>query len=135
MYCVVMSDQTQTSSTPQTAVKKNSKGDQNPLDVLEEILNDAKNKGQKSDPNAPTPEQIAAQKEVEELKKAEALMQERQQEDVQKMVEQIGELDSIKQTPEYQARVEQIEEKKQEEVSQQQAQDGYEIEQLQHTKI
>lgn len=134
-------------STPQPPQPGDSPPDQNPLDVLESILAEAKQKaGQKvpagevsggGDPVAststtttdpasppapppPTPEEIAAQ---------EAAHQAEIEQQKQQLMAQIS------QTPEYQAKVQQDAEKAEEETQSAAGGDGFQIQQLQHTKI
>lgn len=121
--------------------------DQNPLDVLESILAEAKQKaGQKAPagagsggndqdasasgtttdpatppvPPPPTPEEIAAK---------EAAHQAEIEQQKQQLMAQIT------QTPEYQARVVQETEKAEEQIKSAAGGDGFQIQQLQHTKI
>lgn len=122
-----MTDQPQ----PQTSTD-----DKNPLDVLEEILKDAKSKGGAGNaPSGPSAEELAAQEEARQLAEAEQVMSEKKKDDEEKLKLQIQELQTITDTPENQARVEQIEEKKQQEANQKVADEGFEIEQLGHSKV
>lgn len=150
----VVADSTQTVTNPIPAVDPqtstlqpgDSPPDQNPLDVLESILAEAKQKaGQKAPggegsgmgqvdsppavttdpatppvPPPPTPEEIAAK---------EAAHQAEIEQQKQQLMAQIT------QTPEYQAKVQQDAEKAEEESQSSAGGDGFQIQQLQHTKI
>lgn len=123
-----MTDQSQTTNP--------TSDDKNPLDVLEEILKDAKAKGGAGNaPSGPSPEELAAEEEARQLAEAQQVMAEKQNEDQQQIVQQIQELQTITQTPENQARLGQINDKKKKEESQKAAGEGFEIEQLGHSKV
>lgn len=130
-----MTDSTQQPVSP-APTPAPSGDDKNPLDVLEGILKDAKAKGQGgTKPSGPTEEEIAAQKEAEELAKAQSVMAQKQVEDQQQILEQMDQLQAIKGAPENLAREEQIAEQKQEDDATEQAQDGFNIVQVGHSKI
>lgn len=133
-------------TTPQPPQPGESAPHQNPLDVLESILAEAKQKvGQKAPtdqggggdsvagqsgnttdhttpppPPPPTPEEIATK---------EAAHQAEIEQQKQQLMAQIS------QTPEYQAKVQQDAEKAEEESQSSAVGDGFQIQQLQHTKI
>lgn len=140
------SDPMQIVSSPTQPIDSQAPPDQNPLDVLESILAEAKQKaGQKAPagegsgmgqvdsppavttdpatppvPPPPTPEEIAAK---------EAAHQAEIEQQKQQLMAQIT------QTPEYQAKVQQDAEKAEEESQSSAGGDGFQIQQLQHTKI
>lgn len=112
--------------------------DKNPLDVLEDLLNENSKGGSGSgDPKKPaekTDEELA--KELEQRRKEyEQKHQEQTAVDEQKLVEQRQAILSIKDTKEYHARVQQESEKQVESEKKAQAADGFEITQLGHTKV
>lgn len=98
-----------------------------PLDVLETILDEAKSKTRT----------VNQQEQQEEQQRQELAQQDAQQkaEDAQKLRQQIEELKTVTQTPAYQARVEQEQEKQEEQEKEKQEQQGYQIVQLEHTKV
>lgn len=107
--------------------------DKNPLDVLEELLKDSGAGGAKTDPAKPAEltEEELEQKRIEfEQKQAEQA-----QVDAQQLEQQKELLQTIKDTPQYQARVQQQEEAAAESEQKQQASDGFEITQLDHDKV
>jgi len=126
-------DQQNTSATPQPTSTP-AGDDKNPLDVLEDILKEAKAKGAAKN-TGPTPEEIAAQEEAEALKQAQQMQAEHRVQDQQEILVQISELDTIKDTPEYQAKVQQEQAAKDEKAEEQQSQDGFQIYQVGHKKI
>lgn len=117
----------------------------NPLDVLEELLGEIDGKGsaksktpqnQTKAPTGPTPEEIAAQ-ELEEKKR---IYEEKKQQqaiiDAQMIAQQKRALEeNMQNSQENKTRHLQDEEKKTEQAQQQDASQGYEIDQLDHTKI
>lgn len=119
----------------------------NPLDVLEELLNQSGGgagsaAGKK---NSPSPEEVAKEKEAAEKKLADELEAKRlefeQQQaeqtavDKLKMAEQREEIIKIKDSDEYKARVQQDSDKKTSEDNKVIAGDGFEIDQLDHKKV
>lgn len=124
-------DQQQTTTPPAT-------DDKNPLDVLEELLRDSGGGGASGGAAAPAPskpgeltEEELAQKRVEfEEKKAEQTVI-----DSEQLAKQQELLKTLKDTPQYQARVQQEEEKVEESQKAAVASDGFEITQLDHDKI
>ena len=113
----------------------------NPLDVLEELLNDtpggAKGGGSGGDsakPKEKTEEELAVELE-QKRKEYEQKHKEQKVVDDQKLVEQREAIVGIKDTKEYQARVQQDAEKKSEDEQKAVASDGFEISQLDHTKV
>lgn len=125
---------TDSNSTPTTQAPVD---DKNPLDVLEDILKEAKAKGGKGDdqPTGPTPEELAAQKETEDLAAATQVMAQKKAEDQIQIVEQIKELQTISDTPEYKAKVGQEEGEKATKDAQDAASEGYQINQVGHSKV
>lgn len=106
-----------------------------PLDVLEEIL---QQKGQPAAvPSAPQvdPAQQQAELEAAQMAEVHAMEAQKQAQDQAELAARQTELQQAKQTPAYQARVEQQSTEKQQSDAQTQAHAGYEITQLQHTKI
>lgn len=136
-----MTDPTTVPAAPVPAPKSDAQ--KSPLDVLEEILNESKGSsgGPAVDPaaaKAAAEAQAAAEAakaEAEAMAKVQADMERQRLEDQQKLKEQITDLKTIKDTPAYQARVAQDEEKKQEAAATAVAGAGYEIVQLDHTKV
>lgn len=118
----------------------------NPLDVLEELLNESSNsgganvsasgKGGSGDgkPPEPTEEELAAQLEQKRVE-FEDMEEKHEVIDEQKLTEQREAILGIKDTQAYQARVEQDSEKKQDEKKKVIAGEGFEIDQLDHTKV
>lgn len=105
---------------------------QNPLDVLEELL---KNKGGQTDDDKAAAQVAAEQaaKEAEVARLAEA--QKREQEAAAKLLEEQAKLKQMNLTPEYQARVQQDEALKAGESQKQADLSGHEIRQLEHSTI
>ena len=108
-------------STPPAADGKSP----SPLDVLDQILNDAQSK-------AKAAEEVKKQ---EEAKKIEEELERQRQEDAVKVQAQIEELQTVKESPQYQAMVNQHQEQVQQKEDHQKKMDGMEIVQLQHTKL
>ncbi len=115
-------------------------GDQkNPLDVLEELLKESQAKigppggGKAADapaePAGPTPEQLQQQAELEERLRQQAVLD--QQAIEKRRIELLG----LKDTPQYQARVQQDQAKADDLQSKDTAGQGFQILQLDHTKI
>lgn len=105
-----------------------------PLDLLEDILNESKNAGGAADPAAAA----AAEAEAIAAQQAEKISQMQAQNKVadEQAIEQgIAELSSIKDTPAYQARIQQEAATVQAHDQQADAQRGFEIKQLSHKKI
>ncbi len=103
----------------------------NPLDVLEELLKDSGSAG--ADPKA-----VAKQTEEDKARQMEELQQKIAQQaaiDEQKIAEQQKLLESLKETPQYQARVQQEEQKVQDKSQEDSAGKGFEITQLDHDKV
>ena len=114
----------------------------NPLDVLEDLLGEIDGKGSSARkagaqaPSGPTPEEIAAK----ELEERQRIYEEKKQQqaiiDAQMIQEQQQALEeNMQNSQENKARHQQDEEKKTELAQQQNATEGYEIDQLDHTKI
>ncbi len=108
-------------------------GQQNPLDVLEDILNDAKKKSGGGDPDEA--KKKAEEEEAQKLAEVEAAEQQQRAKDAQALKQQIAGLSAIKETPQYQARLEQDAEKQEQQQQDQADGEGFEIRQLGHTKI
>lgn len=96
-----------------------------PLDVLDQILNDAQTKATET----------AAQQEEAEKNKLEEAAARQKEEDKQLLEQQIAELQHVKETPEYQARVQQIAEQSQAQAQHAEEMAGSEIRQIEHTKV
>jgi len=124
---------------PTPASGKPPAGDQgNPLDALEQILNEAKSKaGAADDKKKKEDEAALVAKQEEEAKLAEynRIKEEKKIEDAANIRDHIAGLQNIGNTPEEQARMQQVQEKK--DAADQKAQDleESEIHQLGHTKI
>ncbi|NCN06847.1 MAG: hypothetical protein GW946_03330 [Candidatus Pacebacteria bacterium] len=114
--------------------------DKNPLDILEELLKDSGGGGaaaggskpaaQPSKPGELTEEELAQKRaEFEEIKAEQNI------EDAEQLVKQKELLKTLTQTPAYQARVQQEEEKVVEIKTAEEASAGFEITQLDHDKI
>jgi len=112
--------------------------DKNPLDVLEELLKDSGG-GSGAAPADPkkdlkegelTDEELAEKRQAFEEKKAEQTKV-----DAEDIVQQKVLLQSIKETPEYMARVQQDQDKADSAQSNEEASAGFEINQLGHDKI
>lgn len=105
-------------------------GGKNPLDVLEEILNQSKKEDTAQQAEA---QQAAA--EQAEMAQAQQEMAAQRREDQAKIQQQLEQLKTIEDTPQYQARVEQEAAKVQEKQDSENGTKGNEIRQIQHTKI
>lgn len=113
---------------------------QSPLDVLEQILNDQKAAAQMpavpgsevGAPQAPPPTTQPPQPTAQEVAELEA---QRHLEDQAELQEKISELHQITDTPAYQARVQQDATAQAETTATEASQAGFEIVQLDHTKI
>lgn len=102
-----------------------------PLDVLEDILADAKKVA--GDANQAKKDAEAEEQRKEAEMKAQ--MEQHAAQDAATLVIQQQELSQIAQTPEIQERIRQDQEKKQEEQAEKVAAQGYDIKQLGHTKL
>lgn len=98
---------------------------QSPLDVLDQILNDAQDKAAKE----------ADEKAKEEERKVQEELERQKQEDARKLQEELEKLKNVTQSPEYQARVEQQQTEDQQSQDKKTAMEGLEIIQIGHTKI
>lgn len=134
-------------SSPTQPTDAEASPDQNPLDILESILAEAKQKASQNaptgegadgsdrasipttDPNDPTASPPQPPPSPEEIAAKEATHQAEIEQQKQQLMAQIT------QTPEYQARVEQEAEKAEEQSKSVAGGDGFQIQQLQHTKI
>ncbi len=96
-----------------------------PLDVLDQILNDAQAKAM----NAAEEEAEKKAKEAEEARAQQKL------EDAAKIQAELANLKTVSQSPQYQAMVEQEQEKVDEKQKQEEGMDGMHIVQLGHTKV
>lgn len=138
-----MSDDSQLPQDPAQQPAAPAGDDQkNPLDVLEELLAQSQASagggapalGQPAtNPTAP-PEPDSAEVARQEAERQAAAAQQ-EQVDQQEIAAQRQALEAVKETPEYQARVQQIEEEKAEQTQQHANQDGFEVNQLEHKKI
>lgn len=105
----------------------------NPLDVLEELLQKTKQQQGGAD-HAATQEQ----EEAERLAQQQRLEKEQQRQaelDAQNIAAQRASLETLKETPQYQARAAQDAAEAQTKSDVLNAQDGFQIEQLKHTKV
>jgi hypothetical protein len=100
-------------------------GSQSPLDILDQILNDAQAKANNA----------VEEKAEEDQRAAEEARQRQKALDQQKIQEELERLQGIKQTPQYQAMVEQNQEQVSSEQQKKEDMQGYEIAQIGHTKI
>jgi hypothetical protein len=120
-----MTDPAQNSVPAPTPTAAPAPGQTSPLDVLDQILNDAQSKA-------------AAQetaKEEEEKQKLQAEVERQKQEDQAKLQQQITELKTVTQSPEYQAKVDQDKQAAVQAEEHAQQMDGMEIIQLDHKKV
>lgn len=108
---------------------------QSPLDALEQILQQAKANKASATPDVNEEAKLAEQKKKEELAKFEAQKEQQRILDAQNMAAKIAELKTVEQMPEYQARLEQDQAKIDEAAQADSAGDGYEIGQLEHSKL
>lgn len=105
----------------------------NPLDVLEELLQKTKQQQGGVDQTA-----TQEQEEAERLAQQQRFEEEQQRQaelDAQNIAAQRASLETLKDTPQYQARVAQDTEDAQTKSDALNAQDGFRIEQLKHTKV
>jgi hypothetical protein len=133
-------------------------GDKSPLDILEGLLNEAKNKNsgsgdsstdsgvdtsvldeilgddEKSEVSSEDQVKLEAQKQAEEAERQKLIAQQAIV-DQEKLIAQQAAMEEIKSTPQYQARIEQNEEQKNQQAQKDASQSGYEIVQLDHKKI
>lgn len=140
-YLGSMADDVSVSAPVPSGSDPSGQPQKNPLDVLEELLNDAKAGAQAPagvapaapdqsatplaapEPAGPTPEQLAqmeAEREAQDQAEAQA---------------KLNEIQSVQSTPEFQARIQQDQAAVQQKAQETTAQDGFEIIQLDHTKI
>lgn len=116
---------------------------QNPLDVLEKLLEDTKKQsagGQAGGdapaaPAGPTEEEIAAAEKAKQIAEYEALKQAHALEDQKAIEEQKKVMEELQHTPQYQARVDQEADKADARQEVKDDQDGLEIRQLEKKKI
>lgn len=112
-------------------------GQKSPLDVLEDILNDAKgnaqaNQAQDAAAKAEQEAALAEQKQKEDLEK---LRQQKKLEDEQKIQQQLASMQQVMASPIQQERAKQDQEKVETLKHQLTADEGFEIVQLDHIKI
>lgn len=112
--------------TPATDATKAPGAKRNPLDILEDILDNAEAKKEETEAQAAQDRQAAELKAKEE---------EIRQQDLAKIEEERAKMSDIGSTPEEQARQSQQQEKTTASQQKQDDQQGYEIVQLGHTKI
>ncbi|MFZ5376279.1 MAG: hypothetical protein ACOZAN_01255 [Patescibacteria group bacterium] len=119
---------------PQTPMPGDAKdAQQDPLAALESILQDAK-KNQTGGSAANQAAQAAAE-EAEKLAEIAQLEEEKRLEDQQHLEEKLQELHRVAETPEYQVRIQQDEQKKVEQKEKIDTADKLQIHQLGHTKV
>lgn len=104
----------------------------NPLDVLEELLKDSGGAG--ADPKA-VADQKTEEEKARQMAELEQKMAEQAKIDEQNIAAQQQLMESLKQTPQYQARVQQNEQKEQEKQEEETAGKGFEITQLKHDTV
>jgi hypothetical protein len=111
-----------------------------PLDALEELLKDAKDKGGAASPGqpaAPAPvkkeEGPSEEERLDKLAAQEALHKQQEQLEVQQELQKIK--IEAAQSPQAHARMEQDQAKQEEQQSSQQSSKGFEIRQLKHSKV
>ncbi|GIK83465.1 MAG: hypothetical protein BroJett025_00870 [Patescibacteria group bacterium] len=140
------SQQVASAPTPTSAAANPSGGgtQKNPLDVLEQLLSEIDGgktgNATPAKPSGPTPEEIAAQKAAEELEQRRIEYEQKQAQqqviDQEKIDQQRQALvEEMSNGTANVARAQQDEQKKIEQEEKQQAEEGFEIVQLDHTKI
>jgi len=110
------------------------------LDLLEQLLNESKAETQPDQPPAvglgeATPVRPAAPTQAPSLEQIHQMEAEQEAEDQVALQAKLNELQQIEQTPAYLARVQQEQTAEQQKAATESAQDGFEIVQLDHTKI
>ncbi len=107
---------------------------QNPLDVLEDILSEAKQKAgaANSKQKKQSDEELEKEKRLAELEKQ---AQERKQQEAILLQQKVAELQQVKHSPQYQARTNQEQQKQEQKQKQAEELEGHEIIQLKHSKI
>ncbi|MFZ1721333.1 MAG: hypothetical protein WAU07_02400 [Microgenomates group bacterium] len=115
---------------------------QNPLDVLEKLLEDTKKQGAAASGNGgptvapgPSPEEIAAQEKAKLVAEYESLKEEHALEDQKALEKQQVVMEELKHTPQYQARIDQEADKQVLKQGVKEDQLGLEIRQLEKKKI
>ncbi|HYD34660.1 MAG TPA: hypothetical protein VD999_01190 [Vitreimonas sp.] len=115
-----------------------------PLEILEEILGDAKNKAGAGAPAAESAQSAGAvaadpaatsADEAAKLAEIQARIEQQKIVDQQLLTQQLADLKQIEQTPEYQAKVSQEHAKEEADAAKVAATDGFEIVQLGHKKV
>ncbi len=120
-----MADDTQTTTTD----------DRNPLDVLEELLKNDGDAAAKGDADALAEDERLEKERAQKRQEFEAKQVMQQDIDAQKIADQKKLLETIKNTPEYQARVQQEQQQQEETKQVAAATEGFEITQLTHDKV
>lgn len=115
-------------NTPQTASAPN----KNPLDILEEML---QQKGGADDPAPTSPSVDSVAEEAAQLAEVKAMEEQRVARDQAELTARQAELAMATQSTEYQARVQQDQATQEKSSADAAASRGYEVKQLQHTKI
>jgi hypothetical protein len=120
---------------------------QDPLAALEELLKKQQAKQQggglassvdgegSAEPTGPSPEELAAAEKEKQLAEYEVLKQQKEQDDARQLQEQIAALSQIQETPQEQARQQQHSDVVDKRADSASAQDGFEIKQIEHTKV
>lgn len=131
----------QTQSDPNVAPPAQPTGQKNPLDALEQILKEAKQKAEQSKggddtvTNVEPPTQSQADEEAAKLAIIQQKANEQGRVDQQAIEQHLAQLQQVVTTPEYQARVTQDEQKKTSDEQKRQMADENAIIQLGHTKV
>lgn len=126
---------------PTAAPQTTAPADQNPLDALEAILEQAKASAgtvpdvDSNTPPIPDPAMVAAQEEAQKQAELERLQEENRARDAAKLQEELAALQNVGSTSADQARVAQNEARQQDQVQKAEEREEYSIHQLGHTKI
>ncbi len=117
--------QSATPATPTSAATTTAQAGESPLDVLDKILKDAQDKATAS----------ATDKAAEEARLIAEEKERQRQLDQQKLQQELANIESMKQSPQYQAMVEQKQQLEHQQEEHSQEMDGMQIMQIQHTKL
>ncbi len=109
-------------------------GGKSPLDMLEQILKDQKQEGAEA-PATPVAAPVVPAEPLISPEELQAQQAAHKAQDEVDLKAKIAELETIKQTPEYQARVEQNAQAQTQAEEAHSGQEGFEIRQLDHTKV
>jgi hypothetical protein len=117
--------QAATPATPTSAATTTAPAGDSPLDVLDKILKEAQDKAAAS----------AEDKSAEEAKKIEEEKARQRQIDQQKLQQELANIESMKQSPQYQAMIQQKQDHVQEQEEHSEKMDGMQIMQIQRSKL